>query len=382
MYRVDLIVGARPNFMKAAPILRAAQADGRIRIRLVHTGQHYDEQMNDAFFRDLGMPRPDIALGIGGGTHGEQVGKVLIAYEKILMEEPVDAVMVVGDVNSTIATAMAAVKLQIPVIHVEAGLRSRDWDMPEEINRLLTDSISRLMLTPSRDADENLRNEGVAPERIRFVGNVMIDTLFYQVERIGKDDAVLRELGLADGKPFVLATLHRPSNVDEPARLAALVDLLGTLAARVPVLFPIHPRTRQRLETAGMLPRLKEPDGSGAPAIYALPPLGYNRFLPLMRAAAVVMTDSGGVQEETTALGVPCLTLRENTERPITVAEGTNTVVGSDDALALKLAEEALAGRGKRGRAPEGWDGHAAERMIDAVAEFLGRLAADKKPRG
>jgi UDP-N-acetylglucosamine 2-epimerase (non-hydrolysing) len=370
---VDLIVGARPNFMKAAPVIRAAARRAGIGIRLVHTGQHYDPQMNETFFADLGLPQPDVNLEIGSATHAQQVARIMLGYEGVIAAARPDACMVVGDVNSTIAAALVAAKENIPVWHLEAGLRSGDWHMPEEINRLATDAISRLLLAPSRDAVANLRREGIAESRIAFVGNVMIDNLHHQLaaaERLGLAQA----LGLGTGEaptPFALVTLHRPANVDDSAVLAGLVAMLGKLAATVPVLFPMHPRTRLRLRAAGLEAKVVFADehapraATGLPTV--MPPLSYNAFLHLMRRASVVLTDSGGVQEETTALGVTCLTLRESTERPITVSEGTNTVVGHDFVRALALAHDALAGHGKAGRIPDGWDGHAAERVWDAV---------------
>lgn len=375
---VDLIVGARPNFMKAAPVIREARRRTAVRVRLIHTGQHYDPQMNDTFFRELGLPEPDVNLEVGSMTHTQQVAKIMLGYEMVVRESRPDACMVVGDVNSTIAAALVAAKENIPVIHLEAGLRSRDWGMPEEVNRLATDAISRLLLAPSVDAVENLRREGIDEARIAFVGNVMIDTLHFQIAAAKQLDTANR-MGLvgSDGeiRPYALVTLHRPSNVDEPATLRALVEMLGRLAKKVPVLFPIHPRTRVRLRDGGLDSQVVFADeheprvAEGLPT--ALPPLPYNDFLHLMSQASVVLTDSGGVQEETTALQIPCLTLRENTERPVTATDGTNTVVGNDFDRALSLAAEAIDGRGKSGRIPEGWDGRAAVRVWDAVERFF-----------
>lgn len=371
---VDLVVGARPNFMKAAPVLRAARLRPGVSVRLVHTGQHYDPEMNDAFFVELGLPAPDVNLGVGSGTHAEQVARIMLGYEAVVRRERPGVCMVVGDVNSTVAAALVAAKEGIPVAHLEAGLRSRDWSMPEEINRIATDALSRLLLAPSRDAADNLRREGHAESRIAFAGNVMIDNLHHQLAA-ARQLTLARDLGLAGAgapRPFALVTLHRPANVDDPAMLAPLVTMLGTLAKQAPVLFPIHPRTRLRLQETGLAGRLAGGEG-GIPRVAAglptaLRPLPYNAFLHLMSQAAVVLTDSGGVQEETTALGVTCITLRDSTERPVTVTEGTNTVVGKDLDRALALAGEALAGRGKTGRVPDGWDGRAAERVWDAMA--------------
>lgn len=378
MISVDLIVGARPNFMKAAPILRLAEERSGITFRLVHTGQHYDHSMNEAFFQDLGLRSPDISLGVGSCSHAQQVAKIMVEYEQAVLLKAPSATMVIGDVNSTIAAALVATKLNIPVVHLEAGLRSNDFAMPEEINRLATDAISKLLLTPSRDASENLIREGVSKDRIRFVGNLMIDTLHFQLSN-ARGRPLLRNIGLEQGgvvRPYVLVTLHRPSNVDEPAMLANLVEMLAALGKEVPVLFPIHPRTKARLSEGGLkgnfaafLSESNEPIPKHG--LVGLPPLGYNDFLLLMDKATVVLTDSGGVQEETTVLGKPCLTLRENTERPVTVLEGTNTIVGSDLELTLRLAREALAGKGKKGTAPEGWDGHAAGRTLDALEHFF-----------
>jgi UDP-N-acetylglucosamine 2-epimerase (non-hydrolysing) len=365
---IDLVAGARPNFMKVAPILRAMRPfSGSLRPRLIHTGQHYDEGMSGVFFRDLGIEEPDVYLGVGSGTHGQQTARILAAYEEHLLSSsprPV-AVVVVGDVNSTMACTLAAVKLGIPVAHVEAGLRSFDRSMPEEINRLVTDTLADLLLVSEPAGEENLRREGIADGRIRYVGNVMIDTLVRELPA-ARALGVAGNLGFA-GSAYAYVTLHRPSNVDDPARLARVVSMLTSLGARLPVVFPVHPRTRERLRAAGLEARLSE-----APGVRALEPLGYRESLGLMAAARLVLTDSGGVQEETSHLGVPCLTLRPNTERPVTVSLGTNTVVGEEIERVLPLVEDVLAGRYKTGQPIAGWDGHAAERVAAALAERYG----------
>ena len=358
------VVGARPNFMKVAPILAQLRRRSAAQQVLVHTGQHYDTRMSDVFFQDLGMPDPDVHLGVGSGTHAQQTAKVMTEIEPVLERERPDVVVVAGDVNSTIAVALVAAKLGLPVAHVEAGLRSRDWTMPEEINRVLTDRLSHLLFTPSRDGDENLRAEGIDPARVHFVGNVMIDSLQAALPR-ARESRIHTRLELRE-KGYALATLHRPANVDDPAALARLLTALATVGEELPVVFPIHPRTRARL-----------PQGFAARGVKLVEPLGYLDFLALTAAARLVMTDSGGIQEETTALGVPCLTLRENTERPVTVEVGTNQLVGTDPAKAIAAAREVLAGRGKAGRLPELWDGRAAERVAEVLVRFCeGRAGA------
>lgn len=353
--RISCVVGARPNFMKVAPVYQALARRG-LQVRLVHTGQHYDEKMSSVFFEDLGMPRPDAFLGVGSGSHAEQTAKIMTLFEKDCLDFQPELVLVAGDVNSTIACTLVAAKLGSAVGHIEAGLRSRDWGMPEEINRILTDHASDLLLTPSPDGDDNLRAEGIPPWRIRFVGNCMIDSLRTHLERALALQP-WQELGLTP-KNYAIATLHRPSNVDEPAQLSRLVAGLGDVAAQLPVLFPIHPRTQRRIAESG----LSVPRG-----IQLVEPMGYLQFLGTMAQAAVVVTDSGGIQEETTALGVPCLTLRANTERPITITEGTNTLLGTDPALLSGAVAQVLAGGGKGGRVPDKWDGKAAERIADVI---------------
>lgn len=351
------VVGARPNFMKVAPVLRAASAAGGIAQLLVHTGQHYDTAMSDAFFRDLGLPAPDENLGVGSGSHAEQTARIMIAFEPVLDRHRPDWVLVYGDVNSTLACALVAVKKRIRVAHVEAGLRSRDRAMPEEINRILTDQLSDLCFTPSRDGDANLLREGIPADRIRMVGNVMVDTLL-QLRETARARAMPREFGVAGGD-YAFVTLHRPSNVDNPVTLNELLRALEDLGSRMPVLFAVHPRTRQRIGEFG----LRAPNGN----VRLLDPLGYLETLSLLDSATVVLTDSGGLQEETTVLGVPCLTARANTERPITVTEGTNRLVASERAAIGASLEAIFAAKAKglfKASRPEGWDGHAGERII------------------
>ncbi|CAA7612167.1 non-hydrolyzing UDP-N-acetylglucosamine 2-epimerase [Magnetospirillum sp. UT-4] len=354
------VVGARPNFMKIGPVLRALKAKG-MAAPLLHTGQHYDAAMNDRIFADLGLPEPDVNLEVGSGSHARQTADVMTRFEPVLDEMKPDAVLVVGDVNSTIACALVAAKKGVRVIHVEAGLRSYDRAMPEEVNRVLTDQISDFLFTTEREAEANLVREGIDPARVFFVGNVMIDSLLFSLDKAVPAAATLG--GLAGG--YTLVTLHRPSNVDVPGVLGPLVECLIEMAAAAPVIFPCHPRTRARLEAAGLLA------GIEAAGIRLLPPQGYLEMLGLMRGARVVVTDSGGLQEETTALGVPCVTVRENTERPITITHGTNTLVGTDPARVMAAFRDVLATGGKAGRIPELWDGHAAERIAAVLAERL-----------
>ena len=364
MLRVLNIVGARPNFMKIAPLMRAFRdVPERFDARLVHTGQHYDEAMKDAFFRQLRIPEPDVDLGVGSGTHAVQTAEIMQRFEPVVDEFGPDIVLVVGDVNSTIACALVAVKKGIPVVHVEAGLRSNDRRMPEEINRVLTDQISELLFTTEADAALNLAREGIRPEQIRFVGNVMIDTLIANRERAVPAEQTLSVLDAFRGQTenFGLLTLHRPSNVDDPEVLRRLLGVLKDVSAVTPLVFPIHPRTRQRIESAGLRSLLVDGD------IALTEPLGYLQLIGLIEKARVVLTDSGGLQEETTALGVPCITLRENTERPITVTQGTNTVVGTDPAKIRACFDDIVATGGKAGRVPPLWDGHAAERIAEQL---------------
>jgi UDP-N-acetylglucosamine 2-epimerase (non-hydrolysing) len=358
--RVMAVAGARPNFMKIAPLLRELRARERFAPFLVHTGQHYDAAMSESFFRDLGIPEPDVNLGIGSGSHGEQTAQVLMKMEQLLIEHAPHAVLVVGDVNSTLAATLAAIKLQIPVAHVEAGLRSGDRAMPEELNRILTDSVSTWLFTTEQAGNENLEREGVAPERIHLVGNVMIDTLLANLERARELDT-LERLDVRPGE-YALLTLHRPSNVDDPDKLRALFGALEEIHRELPILFPVHPRTSAAIE------RLL---GGQKPGLRLTEPLGYLDFLRLMSEARLVLTDSGGIQEETTALGTTCLTLRDNTERPITVTEGTNTIVGANAETIIAEARKVLDGKGKAGCIPAYWDGRSSGRIVDVLERDL-----------
>jgi UDP-N-acetylglucosamine 2-epimerase (non-hydrolysing) len=363
--RLTCVAGARPNFMKVAPILHAAQNVGGLEVRLVHTGQHYDEKLSDLFFVELGLPKPDVHLGVGSGTHAVQTARIMEAFDRVLDEHPTDVVLVVGDVNSTIACALVAVKRSVKVAHVEAGLRSGDRSMPEEVNRILTDQISDYLFTTERTARDNLLREGVEDAKIHFVGNVMIDTLLRHRER-ARSSAVLDRLGL-EPRGYAACTLHRPSNVDTPAAATNTVEALEELARRLPVVLPAHPRTRGRFGKFGLLDRLT---ASGRVAL--IDPLGYFDFLALMDNARLVFTDSGGIQEETTALGVPCLTFRENTERPITVSEGTNHLVGTNVTMVAEAADRVLADGATTVRVPELWDGRAAERILAILGQTTG----------
>jgi UDP-N-acetylglucosamine 2-epimerase (non-hydrolysing) len=358
------VVGARPNFMKVAPIHRAISERGTLRQRLVHTGQHYDASMSDVFFSDLKLPLPDVHLGAGSGTHAEQTATVMLALEKICARERPDLVSVVGDVNSTLAAALVAAKAQIPLAHVEAGLRSYDRTMPEEINRMVTDRLADLLLTPSRDADENLRKEGIDESRIFFVGNVMIDSLLAFKP---KADAlpVVKAMGLVPRK-YAVCTMHRPSNVDDPTILSVVLNVLGEISRRVPLIFPAHPRTAKKISDGGLKQLL-----AAHPDLRLIEPMGYLEFLALTSQAALILTDSGGLQEEATALNVPCLTLRENTERPITVSVGTNVIVGRDPERIRAEALKVFSGRAKVGHLPERWDGQAAVRIAEIFERAL-----------
>lgn len=360
--RILSVVGARPNFVKIAPILRALERAGRpgLEIRLVHTGQHYDSGLSDSFFEDLGIRPPDLHLGVGSGTHGEQTARILTAVEAILVTDRPDIVVVVGDVNSTLATALAAAKLLVPVAHVEAGLRSWDRTMPEEVNRIVTDALSDLCFTTCREANDNLLREGVAAERIWFVGNVMIDTLLRH-RHDARRPKFWDELRLAE-RAYAVLTLHRPSNVDDRDKALAVLRTMEPVLARMPVVFPMHPRSRKMFEKHGLTDRIV-----GHDRLHLTVPLGYLEFLYLMDHACLVMTDSGGIQEETTVLGVPCLTLRSNTERAITVEEGTNKLVGLDAEAVGDAVTAILGGKWSEGSPPEKWDGKAAERIADIV---------------
>lgn len=368
---VVCVVGARPNFMKMAPILRAfASHQPAIPTLLVHTGQHYDRDMNDKLFEDLRLPHPDINLEVGSGSHAVQTAEVMRRFEPVLDEKKPSCVLVVGDVNSTLACTLVGVKKSIPVVHVEAGLRSYDRAMPEEINRVLTDQVADLLYTTERSAADNLKCEGIAEERIRFCGNVMIDSLQNNREHARSPAITLQAAGfdpalIQGAQGFGIVTMHRPSNVDHPEVLGALLGILREISASIPLVFALHPRTKGNIERFNLGHLIDHQ------RMIVLPPQGYLEMLGLMSAARIVLTDSGGLQEETTALGVPCLTMRENTERPITVEQGTNTMVGRDIESIRYNAAEILAGRGKSGRVPELWDGHAAERIADDLAGWL-----------
>ena len=365
------VVGARPNFMKMAPILRALAAhEPSLPSLLVHTGQHYDADMNDKLFVDLKLPPPDINLGVGSATHAVQTAEVMRRFEPVVDDHRPSCVVVVGDVNSTLACSLVASKKGVPVAHVEAGLRSYDRSMPEEINRVLTDQIADVLYTTERLAHDNLAREGIAAQRAHFVGNVMIDSLLANrtlavppretLER-GKVDLLNFDLGRGYG----VVTLHRPSNVDDAATLGPLLEVLRDLSARLPLVFALHPRTRSNIDRFGLASLV------AGYRIAVLPPQGYLEMLGLMSNATLVLTDSGGMQEETTALGIPCLTLRENTERPITIEQGTNTLVGRDRGAIERGFDEIMSGKGKRGRVPELWDGRAAERIAAHLSDWL-----------
>ena len=350
--------------MKIAPIMEVMKRQPDLQPLLVHTGQHYDDRMSKVFFDDLEIPRPDINLEIGSGTHAEQTAGIMLAFEKLCLKERPDLVLVVGDVNSTLACSVVASKLCIPVAHVEAGLRSRDRTMPEEVNRLVTDTLSDYLFTTCRDADENLKQEGVSEEKIFFVGNVMIDTLLKHVEKAGRSD-IHQRLGLMKNGspiPYAAMTLHRPSNVDDRETLQGILHAVEEIQGRLPVVFPIHPRTYKQIQAFGLEDRVR-----GMKGLRLNEPLGYLDFLALVSCSKMALTDSGGLQEETTVLGVPCITIRENTERPITILEGTNTLVGTDREKILAAADEIVRTGGKAGRIPELWDGKAAERIVERL---------------
>jgi UDP-N-acetylglucosamine 2-epimerase (non-hydrolysing) len=361
MLKVINVVGARPNFMKVAPIVEAMKRrELEFTPLVVHTGQHYDAAMSDAFFRDLDLPQPDIYLGVGSASHAAQTAAVMERFEPVVLQEKPDWVLVVGDVNSTLACALVCVKLGVKVAHVEAGLRSRDRSMPEEINRLVTDQIADLLFTPSADADENLRAEGIPPERIRLVGNVMIDSLYKHLER-SRQSQIKDQLGLTD-KSYAVLTLHRPSNVDDPATFGRIIEALEKIGEQLPVVFPVHPRTRKTITELGFDERVEKIQN-----LRLVEPLGYLDFLSLYSGSRLVLTDSGGIQEEASVLGVPCLTLRENTERPITVTMGTNKIVGTDPEVIVAAALAALNETSKKAVSIPLWDGHTAERIVEAL---------------
>jgi UDP-N-acetylglucosamine 2-epimerase (non-hydrolysing) len=359
--KIVLVSGARPNFIKIAPLMRVMQGPEAAGLHavLVHTGQHYDYEMSQAFFDDLEIRQPDYFLGVGPGSHAVQTARIMTAFEEVCLEERPDLVAVVGDVNSTVACALVAKKLGIRVAHVEAGLRSRDLSMPEEINRLVTDVLSDFLFVSEKSGVANLLQEGKSESAIFFVGNVMVDTLYLQLARLAEPE------GQKPGAPFAVMTLHRPGNVDDDAKLQEIMEAITVIAGDLPVHFPVHPRTRHRLEATGLLARL------GKSGIEFLPPLPYQAFLRLWKDAALVLTDSGGLQEETTALGIPCITIRENTERPVTINEGTNLLAGTTFSGIMAAYNEFKTTGGKKGRVPELWDGRAAERIVKVLAASL-----------
>lgn len=375
-YKIICVVGARPNFMKIAPIIAAfKKIFTECEIVLVHTGQHYDAAMNDQHFAALGIPHPDINLEVGSGSHAVQTAEIIRRFEPIVDEHLPNAVLVVGDVNSTIACALVAVKKNISVIHVEAGLRSGDRSMPEEINRVLTDQISDLLLTTERSAADNLQREGIDTKRVHFVGNVMIDTLRNNLPRAVDVNQTLKQFidkpVSVEAKKYAVLTLHRPSNVDDPEILKTLLNTVQVVSKELPVLFPVHPRTKDKIEKFGLMNIIENA------AIHLLPPLGYLEMLGIMKDARLVLTDSGGIQEETTALGVPCITLRENTERPITVVEGTNTIAGQNAEKILQIYDDVMSTGGKAGLIPEFWEGKAAERVVNVIRQWLASSQAN-----
>lgn len=376
---IACVVGARPNYMKMAPLVRAFAARPELpRAMLIHTGQHYDVAMNDRLFADLELPAPDLNLEVGSETHAVQTAEIMRRFEPVLDQFMPSCVVVVGDVNSTLACSLVASKRRIPVVHVEAGLRSFDRDMPEEINRVLTDQIAERLYTTERVAAENLAREGINRERVRFVGNVMIDSLLRHRRRAIAPIETLARAGQAGDfasgiGDFGVVTLHRPSNVDTVTALRDALTILVDVATRLPLIWPVHPRAKANIERFGLAPMLAKA------RITLLPPQGYLEMLGLMEHARLVLTDSGGIQEETTALAVPCLTMRDNTERPITVEQGTNTLVGRNRARTLECVDEILKDGGKRGRTPELWDGRAGERIADDVSRWLGLSAVGRK---
>lgn len=361
MPRIFLIVGARPNFMKMAPLYFAMTSTRNLAPIIVHTGQHYDYAMSRAFFEDLELPEPHHFLGTSSGSHAEQTARIMVEFEKVLQADRPDLVVVFGDVNSTLACSLTAKKLLVPVAHVEAGLRSRDETMPEEINRRVTDTISDLLFTPSPDGDANLIAEGVRKHRIHRVGNIMIDSLVTILNRISpeQEDEILRRANLRRGQ-YVLVTLHRPSNVDEPGSLRTILEYLNRLSEAAPVIFPMHPRTKKNIETFGI-------DIPFRPAFQIVDPVRYREFITLEKNARFILTDSGGIQEETTFLGLPCVTLRPNTERPVTITEGTNELANLD--TVEEKSRRVLAGRWKMGKAPELWDGRTADRIVSVLSQ-------------
>jgi len=361
--KIALVVGARPNFMKVGPVYFELKKHSRYTPLLIHTGQHYDKNLSEIFFTQLGFPKPDVYLGVGSGTHGVQTAKIMIAFEQFLLQEKPDLVLVAGDVNSTVACAIDAVKLHIPVAHLEAGLRSYDRRMPEEINRIQTDCISSMLLTPSQDADENLIREGISKDKIFLVGNAMIDSLM-QHEKKAELSTKMNDLGLKKHS-YALITLHRPSNVDDRENLEIILDAFAEIAEKIPLVFPMHPRTRKQLAVLDL-----EEKANAIANLKIIEPIGYLDFLKLEKYAKFVLTDSGGIQEETTVLQVPCLTLRENTERPITIELGTNQLVELDRDVIIQKVNTILNGHYKKGSIPPLWDGHTAERIVQVMDKF------------
>ena len=358
------VVGARPNFMKIVPLIEEMRKNSKIEALLVHTGQHYDKEMSELFFDDLEIPRPDIYLGIGSASHTEQTAKIMIGFEKVLLKENPDLVLVVGDVNSTIACSLTAAKMGIKIAHVEAGLRSFDRSMPEEINRVLTDQIADFLFTTERDANDNLLREGIPKEKIFFVGNVMIDTLLKNRKK-AENSKILEKLNL-EKKNYATLTLHRPSNVDVRGTFENLLDAFTEIQNKIKIVFPMHPRTEKKIEEFNLREKITEMKN-----FITIKPLGYLDFLNLIANSKFVLTDSGGIQEETTVLRISCVTLRENTERPVTVTEGTNIVVGTNRDKIIKESLNIIEGKGKKGRIPELWDGKAAKRIVDIICKKL-----------
>ncbi len=356
------VVGARPNFMKIAPLLKEMKEEKLLQPILLHTGQHYDQTMSESFFRELMIPEPDIYLGVGSDSHAKQVARIMTKFEDVCLEEKPDAVLVVGDVNSTMACTIVASKMGIKVVHMEAGLRSFDRSMPEEINRIVTDSLADLLLTPSEDADRNLLHEGIPEHKICRVGNIMIDTLYHFLP-LAEKSMILQKHHL-EPKNYALVTLHRPSNVDDPARLRSVMDALLIISEWLPVIFPVHPRTLKNLNSFGILDHYLHKDG-----LILEEALGYLDFQKLMKESKLVITDSGGIQEETTVLNIPCITMRENTERPITVELGTNELAGHDTSVLLSFVRKAIEGKWKKGSIPPLWDGKTSKRAVRAICE-------------
>jgi len=360
------VVGARPNFIKIAPLIREMDRFPDVESLLLHTGQHYDYQMSRVFFDDLDLRHPDIYLGVGPGSHAQQTAQIMLQFEKVLLQQPFDVVVVVGDVNSTLACSVVAAKLGIPVAHVEAGLRSFDRTMPEEINRLVTDALSDFLFTTCKDANDNLLREGIPPEKIFFVGNTMVDSLLAHIEK-AKQSTIRRRLGVSE-EPYAVLTLHRPSNVDDQETLAGILAALREIQQDIKIIFPAHPRTTQRIDEFDLGDTVRAMNN-----LILTEPMGYLDFLNLLMHATLVLTDSGGLQEETTVLGIPCLTLRHNTERPITIIMGTNTLVGTDPGRIVREARRVLAGKVRSGKIPPLWDGHAAERIVAILRQKVGQ---------